>query len=93
MGVVHGYLLGNALSGDAERLQLDLVPDFCLVDEASVDVEELAQFVRLAGARRHHGPSPREKVEPDDTVETTSRHAYVVSEKATVNNLDGPGPE
>jgi hypothetical protein len=45
--------LGDAfvLASDAERLLLDLAPDLVEIDEALVEMEELAPFSAVAGGR------------------------------------------
>lgn len=39
------------LASDAERLLLNLAPDLVKIDEALVEVEELAPFSTVAGGR------------------------------------------
>jgi hypothetical protein len=64
------------LAGDAIRLLLDLAPDLVEIDEALVEVEELAPFSAVAGGRvdqlenewsaRHDALAAREEIAPDD---------------------------
>jgi hypothetical protein len=64
------------LASDAERLLLDLAPDLVEIDEALVEVEELAPFSAVAGGRvdqlenersaRHDALAAREEIAPDD---------------------------
>lgn len=70
--------LGDAfvLASDAERLLLDLAPDLVEIDEALVEMEELAPFSAVAGGRvdqlenerssRHDALAAREEIAPDD---------------------------
>jgi hypothetical protein len=64
------------LASDTERLLLDLAPDLVEIDEALVEVEELAPFSAVAGGRvdqlenersaRHDALAAREEIAPDD---------------------------
>ncbi len=64
------------LASDAERLLLDLAPDLVEIDEAFVEMEELAPFSAVAGGRvdqlenersaRHDALAAREEIAPDD---------------------------
>ena len=64
------------LASDTERLLLDLAPDLVEIDEALVEVEELAPFSAVAGGRvdqlenersaRHDALAAWQEIAPDD---------------------------
>ena len=64
------------LSSDAERLLLDLAPDLVEIDEALLEVEELAPFSAVAGggvdqlenerSARHDALAAWQEIAPDD---------------------------
>ena len=63
------------LSGDAERLLLDLAPDLVEIDEPLVNVEELAPLLAVSGcvdqlederSARHDALTARQEIAPDD---------------------------
>ena len=64
------------LASDTEGLLLDLAPDLVEIDEALVEVEELAPFSAVTGARvdqlknewsaRHDALAAREEIAPND---------------------------
>lgn len=63
------------LSGDAERLLLDLAPDLVEIDEPLVNVEELAPLLAVSGcvdqlederSARHDALAARQEIAPDD---------------------------
>ena len=69
------------LASDAERLLLDLAPDLAKVDEALVEVQELAPLVaaRCVDQLEHEWPTrhdalpARKKVAPDNAVNRAFR--------------------